>query len=130
MFCTNCGTQIEENAAICPVCGAAVAAQQNEAAQEVQTEVAEQPVYVEAEAPAHGKGFAITSLVLGIVSFLCLPIITGTLAIIFGAIALAKNHDGKGMAKAGLICGIIGVAAWIIMLASGLTTAITSFNMY
>ena len=66
---------------------------------------------------------AIASLVLGITSFIIFAIPAGTLAIVFGAIALSrikKNPDllGRGMAIAGLVCGIVGMGLWLILLAS------------
>ena len=53
------------------------------------------------------KGFAITALVLGIIS-ICLfcyavNIFTAPFAIIFGIIALAKKQGGKGMSITGII---------------------------
>lgn len=68
--------------------------------------------------PAAGKGMAIAALVLGIVSFFCFPAITGTLGIIFGCVAKGKGCR-SGMATAGIICGAIGIALWIIMLILG-----------
>ena len=63
---------------------------------------------------------AITSMVLGIVGILFFGIILGPLAIIFGSIAInrinEKPHEleGRGMAKAGIICGVIAVVIYII----------------
>ena len=54
-------------------------------------------------------------MVLGIISLLCYPVITGVLAIIFGAVAKSKGCK-SGMATAGIVCGIIGLALWLIML--------------
>lgn len=62
-----------------------------------------------------GKGFAIASLVLGIVSFLCFPAITGVLGIIFGGIARSKGSRSP-MAIAGIVCGVIGIILWIILI--------------
>lgn len=70
---------------------------------------------------AKSNGMAIASLVLGIASFFigCFAFITGTLAIIFGGIAISNYNKGiaggKGMAKAGLTCGIISMALWGII---------------
>lgn len=52
-------------------------------------------------------------LVLGIVSLFFIPFVTGTLAIIFGGIALHRastnpNKQGRGLAIAGLVTGIVG----------------------
>jgi len=62
-------------------------------------------------------GFAITSMVCGIVAVLTcyFGIILGTIAVIFGHISVSKinkdpNLGGKGMAIAGLVCGYIGIA--------------------
>lgn len=77
------------------------------------------------------KGLAVTAMVLGIVGlvlsmagctwFLGLP--CDILGIIFGAVAISKvksgEQGGEGMAKAGLICGIIGFVAvifWFIFI--------------
>ncbi len=65
------------------------------------------------------KSFAITSLVCGIISLAGggLIIVLPILAVIFGAIPLNQGKgtqwDGKGMAVAGLVTGIIGLA-WVI----------------
>jgi hypothetical protein len=61
-----------------------------------------------------GNPAAIVSLILGIVG--CIPIITGLLAVIFGIFALRKTRDpavnGKGMAIAGLVLGLISLICW------------------
>lgn len=75
-----------------------------------------QPVYGQQPGtPVPGKGLAVASLVLGIVSFFCFAIITGILAIVFGAVAKNKGFKG-GMATAGIVCGVIGVALWLVMM--------------
>lgn len=142
MFCPKCGTQIEEGFGYCPNCGA-ILEEDNQAeietqampVEEVQADQVQQPEYVQAQepvfaepaAPAAGpsKGFSIASLVLGIVSFFCFPIVTGPLGIVFGAIGMSKG--GKGMAIAGLICGALGVISWIIMLAVGVNMSLFAF---
>jgi len=85
-----------------------------------------------AETPT-GKtnGMAVTALVLGIISLITfwaiwVSIITGILAIIFGAVGvnLAKTIGaGKGMAMAGLVMGIIGVILailWVLVITAWL----------
>jgi hypothetical protein len=66
------------------------------------------------------NGLAIASLVLGLVG-LCVPLCP-LLAVIFGAIALSQisktGQEGKGMAIAGLILGIVKIALgvlWVIL---------------
>ena len=61
---------------------------------------------------------AIAAMVLGIVSFFCFPAITGALGIIFGCVAKGKGSR-SGMALAGIICGAIGIALWLLMLILG-----------
>jgi hypothetical protein len=69
------------------------------------------------------KGLAVTSMVLGICS-LVIPfvgIITGVLAIVFGGVSRNHNEGGRGMAIAGIVCGIValvGYLIWIIALAA------------
>ena len=68
------------------------------------------------------KGMSVASLVLGIVSLFCAGIVTGILAIVFGAKARGLcnqgRYGGKGMATAGLVMGIIGTVLtsiiWIL----------------
>ena len=63
---------------------------------------------------------AVASLVLGIVSLVFLllvpfvSVITGLVGIILGAQA-RKNPEQHGMATAGLVCSIIGVALGLVM---------------
>jgi hypothetical protein len=75
------------------------------------------------------KGFALTALVLGVVGAVisitpCLwmvGIVPDVLAIVFALLARKKIKEGvaagAGMAKAGLICGIVGIVLWFISMA-------------
>jgi hypothetical protein len=79
-------------------------------------------------APAGTSGKATASLVCGIVSFLCCPIILSVLAIVLGN--QAKNEidanpalGGRGLAQAGIILGIISLvlgAIGIVVYALGI----------
>ena len=111
MFCDKCGAVLPEGSLFCTSCGAQVTVAP---AQPVQPQ---QPtcVYPAATPAIPGKGLAIASMVLGIVSFFCFPVITGILAVVFGAISKSKGCR-SGMATAGIVCGIIGVALWLLML--------------
>jgi hypothetical protein len=79
------------------------------------------------------KGLAIASMVLGIISlvavlFFCctyllngiIVIPCGVLAIILGMIGRGQiksgEAEGGGMATAGIVCGIVGVALWVLLL--------------
>lgn len=67
------------------------------------------------------SGFAVASLVLGIISLVMMPIIASFPAIFFGHIARSDirrsegNLSGDGMALAGLITGYLGLAFWVLM---------------
>ena len=104
MFCNKCGANIADGSSFCPSCGANFGAPGT-------------------PAKVPGTGLAIASMVLGIISFLCYPIITGVLAVIFGAVAKNKGCT-SGMATAGIVCGIIGVALWLLMMVACDSTAL------
>ena len=65
---------------------------------------------------------AVTSLVLGILSFFCLAL-AGIPAIVFGFLGLSRAKTagtGQGMAVAGMILGLVGTlltggAVWLVM---------------
>lgn len=112
MFCSNCGKQIPDNSAFCLNCGTAFSQPQQP---QYPPQYQPQPGgYMPPQKPAEepGKGLAIASLVLGIVSFLCFAYISGPLAIIFGCVANSKGYRGK-MATAGIVCGAVAVVLWI-----------------
>jgi len=80
---------------------------------------------------------SIVSLVLGILS-VTIPyvgILIGIVAIIFASLAFKeiriRMEQGKGLAIAGLVCGIIGTAMYVLLIAFVLlfTFAVTSFDM-
>ena len=102
--CRECGEMILAGAARCRFCGAVFDSRLRGSAM-------------------HGgqsyQGFAITSMVLGIVGVFtfCVGILFGIIAVIFGGVALngmarSRNNEGKGMAIAGLVLGIIECAGW------------------
>ncbi|MEV5352106.1 DUF4190 domain-containing protein [Streptomyces sp. NPDC093516] len=64
------------------------------------------------------NGMAIASLCCGIVGLFILNIILGPLAIVFGVVARRQGPgNGAGMAKAGIILGVVAVVLWLVMLA-------------
>jgi hypothetical protein len=70
-------------------------------------------------------------MVLGICSLVLsccvpyLPIVLALVAVVLGGISLANHKGGKGMAIAGLVCGIIGLVPAIIMIVAGASLAST-----
>ncbi|EFF89065.1 MULTISPECIES: DUF4190 domain-containing protein [unclassified Streptomyces] len=66
------------------------------------------------------NGLAIAGLVCGIIGVFFLNVVLGPLAIIFGAVALRQTADGgggRGMAKAGVVLGIIDLVIFFVLLA-------------
>jgi uncharacterized membrane protein len=66
--------------------------------------------------PQNGMGTA--ALVMGILQFVCLGTIGSVLAIIFGKIGMNKADQGlannRGVAKAGFVLGIVGLALTVL----------------
>ena len=126
MLCKNCGTLNDPNSKFCSSCGVDLSL-----AKEGESPITPQPTYTEQNGTPQylvqntddGKGFAIASLVLGIVSFICFAFIAGTLGIVFGIVAKNKGYKG-GMATAGIVCGAIGIALWILMMIAGMLFSI------
>jgi hypothetical protein len=61
---------------------------------------------------------AITALVFGVLSFVCLPFLGPILAIVFGFIGLSRAKQvgtGRGMSIAGIVLGIVGLLAAIVV---------------
>ena len=132
MFCRNCGANIPDDSRVCTVCGVPVEQQQPDFQQPAQEQpVYQQPVY---QSPAFsqpipqmttvpGKGMAVASLVLGIVSlvFFCVWYIAlscGIVGLILGGIAMNKAKTvgmRNGLAVAGLVCSCIGVGLMVLL---------------
>lgn len=60
-------------------------------------------------------GFAIASLILGIISFFLFPIIGAILAIVFGNKSIRENGMNT-MARVGKILGIVSLAIYIVVI--------------
>jgi hypothetical protein len=73
-------------------------------------------------------GMALTGFILGVLGVFYLGFLFGLLGIIFSAIGLnniRKNPDskkGRGLAIAGLVCGIVGFVGWTLYLIAAITT--------
>lgn len=84
-------------------------------------------------------GFAIASMILGIVAILmmcCVPsfwlkTIVAVLGLVFGIISLQnKNNAGRGMAIAGIICSGIAMVVYVIGLVFGTLALSALFSLY
>ena len=133
MICPMCGNQISDTVKFCPVCGNPIAA--SAALKDKEEADSENIVYEEetlneaeggpgvlingtAEETAGKNGFAIASLIMGIVAVPCdyIFLIPSVLAIIFSIIGIAKASSsgvGRGMSVAGLVLGIIAAVLWL-----------------
>ena len=85
----------------------------------IQSHYSPQPGY---RPPPKTSGFAIASLVTGLVGLIIVGVILGILAIVFGAVAMSRINDkprilnGYNMAIAGLVLGIIDIIGAILVL--------------
>ncbi len=107
MFCRNCGSENADGAQFCTNCGATLNSTP------VQPTMQNQNVPTNTDTNQDGNGFAIASLVCGILSFLCFGIILAPLAIVFGCLARSKGCN-NGMSLAGIILGAAGLVFLII----------------
>ncbi|MGH2812668.1 MAG: DUF4190 domain-containing protein [Actinomycetota bacterium] len=129
--CVNCGSEVPEGARVCPVCAFP---QEEGDSHSTQAPDYVPPVYQTPE-PFAGSGHpaprvdgqAVAALVLGIVGipflFLCFGVIASIVAIFMGRASQKRIEAsggtlaGLGLAKAGWILGIVGVAlgaVWIL----------------
>ena len=75
----------------------------------------------ESSVPEKKIGFALTSMIVGIVAavFSCIPtisLICGGVGLTFGTITLVKHKDGSRMAFAGVICSSLAIHIAICIL--------------
>ena len=104
-FCSSCGNPITEGTAFCPSCGAACGGIRP------QNMVPQQVIYVKEKIP--GRGFGITSLVLGIIGLVYAVILFFSMMMVnamSGMMDMSGAFDRSGMAAAagfGLVLGIL-----------------------
>ncbi|MCE3201184.1 DUF4190 domain-containing protein [Paenibacillus sonchi] len=94
-----------------------------------------QEYYTPPPPPAKTNGKSVAALVLGILSVVTpyIGLLFGIIAIILSAISLkeirTRYEQGKGMAIAGLVCGIVGTIIYAVIIAL-VVVAILVFNDY
>ncbi len=78
-------------------------------------------------APSRGTdGFAIASLVTGVVGLAIIPLILGIIAI---SRINRSGQDGKGLAIAGIVLGVLGIVGWLLVVV-GAIAFFTAFETY
>ncbi len=122
MFCPNCGTPANENQTCCTKCGTVLTAQGYRA---------------DSMTPSvPGRGLAIASMVLGIVSLalfcvIYLAIPCAVVGVALGGIALSKAKKAKvknGMAIAGITCSCVSLGILIVLVIAVGSTGLAIFD--
>lgn len=122
-ICQNCGQHNDINAAFCVKCGNALSSiVQNNTMPNNNVQMNNVQTYNTMNQEPKTNGFAIASLVLGIISVtvgifiasIWFPLLTITFSLTAKQKIKAFNQKGEGLATAGLVLGIIGSVIWII----------------
>ena len=114
MNCPSCGRENAGDVSFCGGCGAGLAGQSR------RTDAAHTPYPA---APPRTSGLAIASVFLGVLGFLCFPIIGPVIGLVLGLMAISQisrsggTVSGSGIAIAGTIVSGIGVLLVPIMAA-------------
>lgn len=127
MFCSSCGSEIQDGQAFCPTCGAPVSGTVVQPSPQAY-EPAPPPILIATQQPKNSNGIAIAGFVLSLVTlFFCwlpyIPFITGLLALIFSIVGIAKkNASLKGLAIAGLVISIMTALFASLILSLGVNS--------
>jgi len=108
-FCANCGSEVSDQAPVCPKCG--------------------HP----RTAPRTGRteGSAVAALILGILGITTCPLILSIPAVIVGNQARAKIRldptlEGDSLARAGVVLGWVGIGLATVGIAIGILALVAS----
>ena len=123
MKCVSCGKENAASAEFCVVCGTGLKSNNRQT---------QQTYYTNSEVkgyPTHSEWTAYAGMISGILSLVCMisnfavpvfivggfffVLVTGLGGIVLGAIGTKTNY--KGMALAGLLCGIAGIVVEIVI---------------
>lgn len=111
MYCSKCGTKMEESAKFCPSCGASQGKELNfnmsQASDSVEKVVNEARVQIN-NGKQSGKLYMVIGWVSMVISLLFIPVLFGAIAVIMGY--LYRGYDEKH----GTILMIAGVAGAIL----------------
>jgi hypothetical protein len=144
MFCSSCGTQVDNNVQFCPNCGTKFI--QIPTAPEGGTippitpippppPLSTSPPFSAGIASKKASGRAVTSLVLGILGLTCCGIMA-PIAWILGSMELKdigsglSSSAGKGYATAGKILGIIGTILIILSMVFAIVWFMLGMSMF
>ncbi len=119
MICSKCGENIQDSHKFCPKCGNTIETLHHEVVNSVSTPNISNAYSYNYSHSNTNNSKAVTSLVLGIISFCCCGLATGIPGIVI-AIKSRKEikstgQSGDGMAVAGLTLSIIGTA-WSVFI--------------
>jgi hypothetical protein len=113
MYCSKCGAQRSNGDLFCRKCGSQFsdAIPMPTPTPATTTQPRQNEVVTKRK-----SGFAVASLILGIVGLIISPCLI--FGLVFGAMALGltgKNHQlsGRGMAVAGFIISLVGIISWV-----------------
>ena len=131
--CPECGKEISDKAVACPSCGYPLLKTENQPFQQPYQQLPyQQPVYLYCKPKIPGRGFGITSLIMGILgvlyafgvlenilktktSVIILPLVViySILALIFGGVSYSRGYK-KGQCIAGLVLGVVSLVICIV----------------
>lgn len=143
MFCSSCGTQVDNTAQFCPNCGTKFVqmptASEGSMIPPTPPSPPQTPGYIPlpptAVIPAKASGRSITSMILGILGLTCCGIMA-PVAWILGSTELKdigaglSSPAGKGYATAGKILGIIGTIMIILSMLLAILWFVFMFSTF
>ena len=121
MHCPDCAGLVSRDARACPRCGAPVAVT-------IELPVTTIPVVEPPALPSTGtigksyRGTAVAGFVCSLLGIFLVGLILGLIGLILAAsassgMARSGNNDGRGLATAGIVLGIIDIAGWVVAMA-------------
>lgn len=106
MFCSTCGEEVQ-GGNFCARCG-----------NRLPVPAPYPPAYYypqPASVRSPERNWAMASVVLGIASFIVLPIIFTPAGVIFGAMSLSKKSEGNTLAYVGIVLSLLGLVASFVV---------------
>ena len=107
-FCNNCGATVENGTTVCPRCGTSL----------VQSPP---PGSVSLKTVSKLHPLAVSSVAVGAVGALVLPVLSGIVAVYMGTTARRQieasdgTYGGASVARAGIVLGVLNIAIWLLI---------------